>query len=84
MDHLVQHIESLIFTAESPIAFAEIRSCLQTSFDIKIKKPPIQKALDHLKEKYQQEEFSFELVEIGGGYQSVSYTHLTLPTNREV
>ena len=69
MDHLVQHIESLIFTAESPIAFAEIRSCLQTSFDIKIKKPPIQKALDHLKEKYQQEEFSFELVEIGGGYQ---------------
>ncbi len=69
MDHLVQHIESLIFTAESPIAFAEIRSCLQTSFDTKFKKPPIQKAIDHLKEKYQQEEYSFELVEIGGGYQ---------------
>ena len=69
MDHLAQHIESLIFTADSPIAFAEIRSCLQTSFDTKIKKAVIEKALAQLIEKYQQEDFSFELVAIAGGYQ---------------
>lgn len=69
MDHLAQHIESLIFTADTPIAFAEIRSCLQTSFDTKFKKPALEKIINQLIEKYQQEEYSFELVEIGGGYQ---------------
>ena len=69
MDHLVQHIESLIFTAESPISFAEIKACLQESFDTKFKKPALTKAIGQLIEKYQQEDFSFELVEIAGGYQ---------------
>ena len=69
MDHLAQHIESLIFTAESPISFAEIKACLQESFDIKFKKPALTKAIGQLIEKYQQEAFSFELVEIAGGYQ---------------
>jgi len=69
MDHLAQHIESLIFTADTPIAFAEIRNCLQTSFDTKFKKPALEKIINQLIEKYQQEEYSFELVAIGGGYQ---------------
>jgi len=69
MDNLAQHIESLIFTAEAPISFAEIKSCLQACFDKKFKKPALEKILTQLVEKYQQEDFSFELVEIAGGYQ---------------
>jgi len=80
MDNLAQHIESLIFTAESPISLAEIKSCLQENFDTKFKKPVLDKVLGQLIEKYQQEDFSFELVEIAGGYQFLTkaYYHTTV------
>ena len=82
MDHLEQHIESLIFTSESPITVNEIRNCLKDSFDSKFKKGPIEKALVSLQEKYQQEHFSFELVEIAGGFQFLTKTsyHNTIGT----
>ena len=82
MDHLVQHIESLIFTSQSPITVGEIRNCLKDSFDTKFKKGPIEKALASLKEKYQEEHFSFELVEIAGGFQFLTKTsyHNTIGT----
>ena len=82
MDHLAQHIESLIFTSQSPITVGEIRNCLKDSFDTKFKKGPIEKALASLKEKYQEEHFSFELVEIAGGFQFLTKTsyHNTIGT----
>ena len=69
MDQLAQHIESLIFTATSPISFKDLKGCLEESFDTKLKKPAMEKAIEQLKERYQQEDFSFELVEIAGGFQ---------------
>lgn len=82
MDHLEQHIESLIFTSDSPITVDDIRNCLKDSFDTKFKKGPIEKALVGLQEKYQQAHFSFELLEIAGGFQFLTKTsyHNTVGT----
>ena len=69
MDQLAQHIESIVFVSESPISFKEIKSCLEETFETKFKKPALEKALDELKAKYQEEQFSFEFLEIAGGFQ---------------
>ena len=72
MDHLIQHIESLVFVSENPISYKEIKNCLEETFESKFKKPILEKALETLKEKYQEAHFSFEFVEIAGGFQFLS------------
>lgn len=69
MQYLAQHIESLIFSANTPITFKEIKSCMETTFESKFKKEEIEKALQEIKERYQQDEFSFEMIEIAEGFQ---------------
>ncbi len=69
MDKLEQHIESIIFSSEQPIDFKEIKNCLEQSMQTKIKKGLIETALDGLIQKYQEEHFAFEIIEIAGGYQ---------------
>lgn len=69
MEFLSQHIESLIFTAERPISFKEINEVLETTFETRFKKEDIESALDEVKQKYQEEQFSFEMVAIANGYQ---------------
>jgi len=69
MDQLAQHIESIVFVSESPISFKEIKSCLEETFETKFKKPALEKAIEELKEKYQAAHFSFEFLEIAGGFQ---------------
>lgn len=72
MDQLAQHIESLVFVSETPISFKEIKLCLEETFETKFKKPPLEKAIELLKEKYKEEHFSFEFIEIAGGFQFLS------------
>ena len=69
MDYLAQHIESLIFIAHRPIAFAEIRECLETTFETKFKKKEVEEAIAQVMEKFQGDEFSIEVVEIADGFQ---------------
>ena len=69
MDQLAQHIESIVFVSESPISFKEIKSCLEETFETKFKKPALEKAIEELKTKYQEVQFSFEFLEIAGGFQ---------------
>ena len=69
MEYFAQHIESLIFVAESPISLKEIRSCLTEAFGLKFAEQEILKAIDQVKARYAQDECSFELVEIADGYQ---------------
>jgi segregation and condensation protein B len=69
MDQLAQHIESLVFVSDAPISFKEIKSCLDETFETKLKKPLLEEAIQTLKEKYQEDHFSFEFVEIAGGFQ---------------
>jgi len=69
MDQLAQHIESIVFVSETPISLKEIKSCLEETFETKFKKPALEKAIEELKGKYQEAQFSFEFLEIAGGFQ---------------
>ncbi len=69
MEYLAQHIESLIFTTEHPITTEEIQSCLEETFETHFAPEELEKALTELKERYQEEQFAFELVEIANGFQ---------------
>ncbi len=69
MEYLAQHIESLIFTTEHPITPQEIQACLEETFESVIDMEDLEKNLNSLKEKYQDAQFAFELVEIANGFQ---------------
>lgn len=69
LEHLQQHIESLIFTTDSPIGLDEISECLEESFGVKLHPDELTEAIEALKEKYRSEDFAFEITEIAGGYQ---------------
>jgi segregation and condensation protein B len=72
MKLLAQHVESLIFTSEQAISPDEIISCLKTVYGWELKKEDITLAVKELKERYEDDIFSFELNEIAGGYQFLS------------
>ena len=72
MQLLRQHIEALIFTAEQPITMDEIQSCLKTVYGWELKKDQVLEIMSQLKEKYTDEDYSFELIEIADGYQFLS------------
>jgi segregation and condensation protein B len=69
VEKLQQHIESLIFASESPITLDEIRKCLKEAYDTSFKKEVIASAIQGLMERYQDESFSIEILEIADGYQ---------------
>lgn len=66
---LKQQVEALIFTAEQGISMEEIQSCLKTVYDWDLTKEEITETITELQEKYKSEDFSFELVEIAGGFE---------------
>ena len=72
MQLLKQHIEALIFTAEQTITTDEIISCLKTVYGWELTKKEILTVISELKEKYNHEDFSFELIEIAEGFQFLS------------
>lgn len=72
MDYLTQHIEALIFSAPKTIKLEEIKSALESAFDSKIKKKDLDKSIEEVKEKYKDEKYAFEVVEIAEGFQFLS------------
>ena len=69
MDFLNRHIEALIFCAPEPITVSEISKCLTEMFDSEVPLDHIESAIYELRKNYNQEDFSFALEHIGGGYQ---------------
>jgi segregation and condensation protein B len=69
VEFLNQHIESLIFTAKQPITIAEIGEALEHTFEMQFRKVEIKEAIGEIEEKYQDGQFSFEVVGIADGYQ---------------
>ena len=69
MEKLSQHIEALIFAADSPITFSDIGDCLEESFETAFPQEDVQAAIDEVSGRYAKEESAIELVKIGGGYQ---------------
>jgi segregation and condensation protein B len=72
MDNLTQQVESLVFSTEHPISLEEIKDALDLTFESDIPFEDIQTCISTIAEQYSDERYSFELVEIGGGYQFLS------------
>ncbi|MFK7899159.1 MAG: SMC-Scp complex subunit ScpB [Cyclobacteriaceae bacterium] len=69
MDVFHKHIESLIFCSQAPIKIEDISKCLKELFDADSNETSIIEAIHALQKKYASEEFSFEIIKVGGGYQ---------------
>ena len=69
MSSLEANIESLIFCSPKAIKIGDIKRAFYENEKKEYKENKILNALDNLIEKYKAEEFSFEIVESGGGYQ---------------
>jgi segregation and condensation protein B len=69
MDFLQNHIEALIFCSPTPIKLADIKACLSEMFGADVPEEDIQNAILKLEEKFQSDEFSFQVFKAAGGYQ---------------
>lgn len=69
MDFLQNHIEALIFCSPNPIKVTDIKACLSEMFNADVPEEDIVGALQRIDEKFQAEEFSFQLFKASGGYQ---------------
>lgn len=69
MDFLQNHIEALIFCSPSPIKVVDIKTCLSEMFGADVPEEDILGAIQRTEEKFQAEEFSFQLFKAAGGYQ---------------
>jgi segregation and condensation protein B len=67
---LIPHIEALIFASEKPLTSLEITELLNTAFtDEKIVLDQVETAMEGITEKYNSEFYSFEVKQVGGGWQ---------------
>lgn len=66
---LTAYIEALIFCANEPLPEAEILEVLNELYGYTPAETELLQALNTLQAKYASDEFAFELVKSGGGYQ---------------
>lgn len=79
VNKLDTHIECLIFIAQQPIRREEIRYNLENDLQVSIDPEDVDAALQRLQEKYQDENFAIEIVEVAEGFQFVTkgaYHHI--------
>lgn len=72
MENLDKYIESLIFASEQPIKIEEIKYVIENTFDTTISYSELDESIDALKEKYNSDEYSFEITEISNGYSFIT------------
>lgn len=64
-------IEAILFAAENPVSITELIALFQ-EFEQEITEGEIKELLDRIKEKYKSDDYPFELVRSGGGFQFLS------------
>ncbi|MEL7119572.1 MAG: SMC-Scp complex subunit ScpB [Bacteroidota bacterium] len=72
MDYLAQHIESLIFTTDQPISLKDLKATLEELFETKFQEEDLLNQIEWLMNRYKEDHFAIEIIEIGGGYQFFS------------
>jgi len=73
------HIECLIFVAQQPVRREDIRYNLENALQVKIDPDELDAGLERLQEKYQDDNFAIEIVEVAEGFQFVTkgaYHHI--------
>lgn len=69
MENLQKTIEALIFTAEQSLGLEDILACINSVYESPVTKEVVLAHLAELTEKYKSSEYSFELLNVAGGYQ---------------
>lgn len=69
IEHLMPHIEALIFASERPITLIELSDMLGQTFDEPLENERIMSSIEAIREKYDAEYYPFQLREVGGGFQ---------------
>ena len=63
------YIEALIFSSEQSLRIEEIAYCLQAALEQDISIEQINKSIDNIRKKYEDENLAIELVKVNNGYQ---------------
>jgi segregation and condensation protein B len=72
VERLDTHIESLIFVAQQPVKREDIRYNLENALQVTIDDISVDEALTRLQEKYWDDNFAIEIVEVAEGFQFVT------------
>lgn len=75
MDQLVQHIEAVIFSSDHPVKISELKEFIENQFLIPANEQnddDLLEIIEQIKAKFKSDDFAFELVKSGGGYQFFS------------
>lgn len=72
MDSLQQQVEALIFTSEQPISLEELKQTLDIAFETDFKEAVILESIEAIKKRFSADIFSFEIIELAGGFQFLS------------
>ncbi|HNE44638.1 MAG TPA: SMC-Scp complex subunit ScpB [Chitinophagales bacterium] len=79
MNDLQKLIEALIFSSEQPISAAELQTVLFTYSGEEVSLEAIQEHVEGLIGKYESDDFVFEVVKTGGGFQFLSKPYYHKP-----
>jgi segregation and condensation protein B len=69
MDFLLNHVESIVFCATEPVKAEEIRLVMSEMFEAEIQIDDINQALEALLQKYEDDQYPFQVYQIAGGFQ---------------
>ena len=71
MKNIRQHIEAILFSSEHPVTIKEMVNCLVEigEEESEITNDMVEAELNEIAKTYEKKKFSFELTEIGGGFQ---------------
>lgn len=69
MDFLQNHIEALVFCSPTATKVADLKACLSEMFNADVPEADIDAALQRIDQKFQSDDFSFQLYKSAGGYQ---------------
>lgn len=92
MEYLPQHIEALIFAAPNPVSIDELQNVLLENFGVRFAQKVMLEAIEDVQKRYEENVYSFEIVEVAGGYQFMSKgayhetigTHLRMQSNKKL
>ena len=69
MDILQNHIQALVFCAQSPISIEEIQRCLSEALEMEVQVSDVLEAIENINAQLAEAGFAFQIYAIGGGYQ---------------
>lgn len=72
MKNKTLHIEAIIFTSKSAVSIKELLVFFETQKIEGIDENIVKECIQEIEDKYKGNNFSFELKEVGGGYQFLS------------